>query len=347
LFPEHSTNQQYIPQEYTAKQYWGDNACRAIVFACDITFDCETGYQKNADGTACEPMQFSAEYDCNTGNGDKTVEVTYNTVFAPETDICTRRYYTFIGWKLDDTDANDPFTWTYTENRKLVAQWKRNTATCDAGTYLPADSEECVECIKNSYCAGGTFEIKDEHQGIEYCPYGLTSPAGSTNVTQCTAEPKSCVIDFATQAHHYWDYDKNAYGKCIVEECEFGYHIEVNACVLDEMPCETLNGTGIKIWNTELNKYDECIATVCEPGYINEDNQCKPCDNMYDANGEPAVSTYVAECEIAACLYQGEKYTLENNECVPICESESDETGRRYWNGTKCVHECEDGYTTW
>ena len=68
---------------------------------------------------------------------------------------------------------------------------------------------------------------------------------------------------------------------------------------------------------------------------------------MYDTNGELAVSTYITECEIAACMYQGEKYTLENNECVPICESESDETGRRYWNGTKCVHECEDGYTTW
>jgi NADH:ubiquinone oxidoreductase subunit E len=67
---------------------------------------------------------------------------------------------------------------------------------------------------------------------------------------------------------------------------------------------------------------------------------------MY-VNGEIAVSGYVTECEIASCMYQGEKYILENNECVPICEEETDETGHRYWNGKECVHDCNAGYSQW
>ena len=51
----------------------------------------------------------------------------------------------------------------------------------------------------------------------------------------------------------------------------------------------------------------------------------------------------------ASKIYQGEKYILENNECVPICESAQDETGRREWdeNSKRCVHTCNDGWIAW
>ena len=68
---------------------------------------------------------------------------------------------------------------------------------------------------------------------------------------------------------------------------------------------------------------------------------------MYGANGELAVSSYVQGCEIAACMYQGELYTLENNECRLICDTYSDETGSRRWNGNKCEFDCKPGYTSW
>jgi hypothetical protein len=138
------------------------------------------------------------------------------------------------------------------------------------------------------------------------------------------------------------------YGKCEVEECESGYHIELNACVSDNQPCETENGTGIKTWNETTQLYDACVPETCHPGYTNNGEQCVPCDNMY-SDGELAVSSYVNECEIAACMYQGEKYILENNECRLICDTQDDGTGHRYWDKDKkrCVHECEPGYITW
>ena len=51
----------------------------------------------------------------------------------------------------------------------------------------------------------------------------------------------------------------------------------------------------------------------------------------------------------SSCLYQGELYALENNECRLICDEYSDETGRRYWNEhtKKCEHDCETGYMNW
>jgi hypothetical protein len=210
------------------------------------------------------------------------------------------------------------------------------------------DSGIVTQCPENYYQYITGFEVDwDGRVSCVPCPFGLTSPAGSTDVKQCTAEPKPCKIEFATEAYSEYDYDKNMYGKCVVKECESGYHIEVNACVPDEISCNIQNGTGVKTWDEATKQYGTCAPVTCQPGYLIDEDKCVACDNMYDTNGELAVSTYVAECEIAACLYQGEKYILDNNECVPICESESDDTGRRYWNGKKCVHECEDGYTTW
>ena len=78
------------------------------------------------------------------------------------------------------------------------------------------------------------------------------------------------------------------------------------------------------------------------------------CDNYFDAkyldNGDTAVSSYVRGCEIASCMYQGEKYALEGGECVPICQDTTDEFGnRKRWNAStkKCEFTCKPGYVPW
>ncbi|MBO8425532.1 MAG: hypothetical protein IAC69_03585, partial [Proteobacteria bacterium] len=91
-----------------------------------------------------------------------------------------------------------------------------------------------------------------------------------------------------------------------------------------------------------------------DPSETNEHGvQCGVCANRFGARGEPAVavSSYVQGCEIASCMYQGELYNLENNECVRICplKEEEDETGTRVWDPMreKCVTTCNDGYIPW
>ncbi|MFQ6730245.1 MAG: InlB B-repeat-containing protein, partial [Alphaproteobacteria bacterium] len=262
--------------------------------------------------------------DCGAGNwcangGSTVASRTYTIEDAFTLPATTRDGHTFNGWTENGTAIKQIVKGT-TGNKTLVAQWNE----CTAGYYCPGDNTE------------------------RKCPEGSSAPAGSSNLKQCTAGPKECTAYFAIRAYHYWDYDKSTYGKCIIEECEYGYHIEANACIPDEQPCDVLNGTGIKTWNDTTKKYDDCIATTCKPGYQINSERCVPCDNMY-VNDEIAVSTYAHECEIATCLYQGEKYILENNECVPICESAQDETGRREWdeNSKRCVHTCNDGWIAW
>ncbi len=303
------------------------------------------------------PNKYRIHFYANDGTNTVTYQDrTYDDNKQLNKNQFTRTGYTFISWNTQINGKGVTYedmqygniTSNSDEIVALYAQWEANPITCLKGYYLPAQTVTCIICESDSYCDGGTFIIQQKSQGIKLCPYGQKSPAGSTNISQCYADAQECFIEHATMAHRHWDYDKNAYGKCIAEECEAEYHLEANACVSDKQPCSTQNGTGIKIWNSTTLQYGNCTETECKPGYTISSEQCVPCDNMYVDN-EIAVSTYSNECEIATCMYQGEKYILDNNECVPICETVTDKSGSRHWdkNSKRCVHECNAGWTKW
>ena len=223
-------------------------------------------------------------------------------------------------------------------------------------------------CVETS-CAGG-YEMQDgvcvpcdREFALSYKDEGICQVASCVlgyhpNGDRCEEDIRECSIPDAIYAEQKWDYAKDAFGACMVKECEYGYHIASNACVSDTQPCTVENGTGYKEWDTDANKWGECIATYCDPGYTNDPSetnertkQCGECKNKYSVLGELAASSYVKGCEIAACMYQGELYNLENNECVPICPQEEyeDETGTMVWDNSrkKCVRTCKEGYTMW
>ncbi|MBQ8256237.1 MAG: InlB B-repeat-containing protein [Alphaproteobacteria bacterium] len=205
----------------------------------------------------------------------------------------------------------------------------------------------CTPCAREnaiSYKQGGNCVVESCVSG--YHPNGQ---ACESNVIECSAPN-------AIAATQKWDSNKNAFGECVITECAEGYHLGSNACQVDEQVCELENGIGVREWNHNTNTWGECIAIECNPGYTNDSSltnegwkQCGRCNNMYSANGELAASSYVRGCEIASCMYQGELYNLEDNECRLICDTYSDETGSRKWNASrkKCEHTCAPGYTTW
>ncbi len=205
----------------------------------------------------------------------------------------------------------------------------------------------CTPCAREnaiSYKQGGNCVIESCVSGFH--PNGQVCEA---NVIECSAPN-------AIASTQKWDSNKNAFGECIITECADGYHLGSNACQANEQVCELEHGIGVREWNHNTNKWGECVATECDPGYTNDSSltnegwkQCGRCNNMYSANGELAVSSYVKGCEIASCMYQGELYNLENNECRLICDTYSDETGSRKWNASrkKCEHTCAPGYVTW
>jgi hypothetical protein len=193
-------------------------------------------------------------------------------------------------------------------------------------------------------------------------------PAGNCEIATCSLgyhpDGKSCkddildctgVVPHADKAVRSYDLAKGAYGACMVESCLSGYHVASNACVADETECKVQNGKGYQEWDFVKNKWGDCVVTYCDPGYTfdksetNESKPCGQCANKFGVMGEVAASGYTAGCDIAACMYQGERYNLENNECVPICTGNEDDTGIMSWDSSakKCIRQCKPGYTSW
>ena len=88
--------------------------------------------------------QYTISYNANKGSGSMSPDtVTYNTAYKTKKNAFTRTGYTFTGWneKADGTgttwslsssgvyEANKTWTWTYTHDITLYAQWKPNNYT--------------------------------------------------------------------------------------------------------------------------------------------------------------------------------------------------------------------------
>ncbi|MBQ7128168.1 MAG: hypothetical protein IJO18_04270, partial [Alphaproteobacteria bacterium] len=207
--------------------------------------------------------------------------------------------------------------------------------------------QRCNRTNATAYKPNGNCLVAKCHTGFH--------PEGD----QCADDVKTCTAPNAYAASQTWDSKLGAFGICKITECVDGYHVSSNACVPDVEVCSVEHGTGTREWDENRGTWGECIATSCEPGYTNDsyesdepNKQCGRCRNAKSVLGQDAASSYIEGCTIAACMYQGELYNLENNECVPICpvgEEYEDETGTMKWNPDtkKCERNCNDGYMSW
>lgn len=211
------------------------------------------------------------------------------------------------------------------------------TVICDAGYYL--DGTKCEPCQENYSSIQGA--IGADACFLVGCPDGQHVEYG-----ECKNNVMPCDAPNAAIATRTWNETLRAYGSCIVTECETNYHVASNACTADTRACAVEGGRGEQMWDG--NKWGGCEITQCNPGFIDNGNACVECPNRR-VNGEIAVSSYATECEIASCMYQGQKYILDGDECRPICENDSDETGTKQWDEAtqKCVRTCNPGYKMW
>ncbi len=256
-------------------------------------------------------------------------------------------------------------TCTYGANSN-PGQWYYNASACNAPALTcPVASFVCDEGYTQNGdhcepCPAGTYW---ENGQCVPCPEGTTSNPGSVGSESCVPlcpNPNqhfihgncednvvSCTAPHATTATRTWNATLRAYGSCQIVECESGYHIASNACVPDEQLCNIPNGRGERAWNGTT--WGTCEVTQCDPGFEQSGNECIRCSNFLGSDGQPAVSSYTSGCDIATCMYQGQKYILRNNECDPICNKPDDETGHMEWNESlkKCVRTCNPGYKMW
>lgn len=330
----------------------GDNTC-------EIT-RCVAGYLLNGDAcTECSAGSYcdgsETEFSCAAlGNGDWSM----SDSGATSSKMC---YQTCESYPLNGGATAIPLDEQVYYD--ALCQYRGEMAD---GTPCMIVGDECIEtCASDQEMIDGVCTPCDREHALSYKPNGNCQVASCTanyhpNGDQCEYNFKDCTMPNAEYSVQEWDFQRGGFGACTVQECEYGFHVSGNACVSDVQQCNVENGTGVREWNHRENKWGTCIATYCDPGYTNDPSetnehgvQCGVCANRFGARGEPAVavSSYVQGCEIASCMYQGELYNLENNECVRICplKEEEDETGTRVWDPTreKCVTTCNDGYIPW
>ncbi len=168
--------------------------------------DCLNGKTSITTSSKCLPLDW--DYDSNTQC------LTSSTTYAPKPlNNCTKTGFTLIGWydptnniilyyhkyedapELTEKCSNCKKETMYTEytwenNLTLHPIWKSNSITCNAGTYLPKDTENCANCPSGYYCPGiSNTTFNGEEQGITPCPAGSTSSTGAKNISDCFVEP--------------------------------------------------------------------------------------------------------------------------------------------------------------
>lgn len=332
---------------------------------------CPDGYTAPAGSTSIEdcyshPIQYTISYQSNNGlNQTYNQNVYYNDAFTTATKTgtgFTRAGYIIDRWEVvsggtntfTDYDTNSHLYYTnpgrdyahYIDvvNTTLRAKWK----ICPEGTYEFGDI--CRDCPDNYTSYEGAATIDECF--LYHCDEGYHIEHG-----ECVDDVKTCVVPNAPNAtggKRVWNDELKAYGPCITVECDYGYHISGNACVKDNETCTVPNGHGEHTWDGSTNQWGTCYVTNCDPGYYESGNECVECENRR-VNDEVAVSGYIYGCEIATCMYQGQKYALQMNECVPICtadrfnEDPNNPTGTIRWddNTKRCIRTCNPGYKMW
>lgn len=340
---------------------------------CEIDH-CKAGFDYNPTTRACEPCQ--AGMFCGGGDGDGSDN-------CPEGENCEgKKSCSELGdgsWTLSDIGAMGPKDCYKKceqydleggiaiplEDRAYYAQQCQfkgfdpdgNPCDIESGTCITTSCKPSFEMV-NGKCVACNRDHALSYKNTGNCMVETCEPGWHPYGQNCEGDITECDAPNALRAEKQWDYKKNAYGICLIKECEDGFHISSNACVRDIQECTVEHGTGEKEWNHTTGTWGECVATYCDPGWTNDPyetneptKQCGHCKNKFGVKGELAASSYSRGCTISACMYQGEMYNLENNECNPICDVNGyeDETGTMKWNPAtkKCERTCKEGYVMW
>jgi len=175
------------------------------------SYTCASGEYLPADGLACESClrghtcaggTFNYDedddqgiavnsYTCSSGQYLPANAIACET--CPTGHTCSGGTFNFNAKNFQglvlDTDSPIPAnTNVCAENfpESLKATYDINTYTCSPGYYLPANATECVKCLENNYCVGGSYTFNPTtDQGITHCSGDLRAPAGMWEAEQC------------------------------------------------------------------------------------------------------------------------------------------------------------------
>jgi hypothetical protein len=136
-------------------------------------YQCNSGYYVPANNDGC--VMCPEYYDCNGGNFTFNEEYDQGNKFKKQVTENIRN-----GCKED-------FLRAYNNVSNITATFTPNIHNCNLGYYLPANIDECIKCLNDHYCPGGTYTFNETTpQGIISCPENHPfAPAGMWLASQC------------------------------------------------------------------------------------------------------------------------------------------------------------------
>ena len=188
-------------EDETRIKYLNEGACPTGPWEPDYTYYywCRTGYYANDPlhrgdwYSSCSPCTNGPENSIYTGYSTPSV------MYAVESNCpwqCNAGYYRDgnICMGCPETHPNsaagsDNINHCYAIcNNNKIAYYDNNCTypiECTQGYYLPANSHQCTQCPKNSYCPGGIFNPTNTDSGITQCPDNTTSLPGLDSADDC------------------------------------------------------------------------------------------------------------------------------------------------------------------
>lgn len=131
------------------------------------TYNCAVGYYLPANTLGCRPCP--SGFNCPGGTYKFNSDNFQGLYFTPNITTAIN----------NACAANFP--------TDIFAIYTPNVHDCATGYYMPANTDGCVQCPENNYCAGGTYTFNETiTQGITPCPDSDPyAPVGMWDENQC------------------------------------------------------------------------------------------------------------------------------------------------------------------
>ena len=174
-------------------------------------YDCPSGYYLPANTDGCRPCLYGrycagGTYTFNTDNDQGIIIGSYvcNSGYflpanadkckpCPSGLYCPGGTFQFNPNMFQGLEVRGNITTTMNNAcatnfpTDITAIYEPNKHNCATGFYMPANTDGCVECPENNYCAGGTYTFNETvTQGITPCPESEpNAPMGMWLESQC------------------------------------------------------------------------------------------------------------------------------------------------------------------
>ncbi|MBR0212417.1 MAG: hypothetical protein IJQ55_02305, partial [Alphaproteobacteria bacterium] len=213
-----------------------------------------------------------------------------------------------------------------------------NSVTCEAGEYLNGILGQCVTCLADHYCAGGTFTPNGSDQGISSCP------VATPNSNPGADEASDCYVGYSCPAGQYLEMGKTTCAPCPAGSYCPDAGVYPFSAIADQgrKTCPTDSNGNPQFSPQGSTSYDACTTEItCPAGqYVAAGGLgCTICPaNFYCLGDKTCQYSASGNCGITSC--NEVKTDANNNPVYPYSDIGS--TSASDCHGATTTGQCSD-----